>query len=221
MDSTHPGPPGSVVLASVVANACQLVQILAIPIHPIALVGLGFTVVGGLLLVSGRSLGWFLTMFWAASVISAPILFDAALWPALVGVFVVGMLAMPDARKYCLGPSRASATSIHPILTERKLVARMPEVMWNIEVTAPTRIRRSVEKRVPRSWLRRRNVFLFFLGSTLVLLPLSGLAGKLDRGSGRGDPLVDVAYHVVSFFSTLALIGMIVTLFLMLRTLVR
>jgi hypothetical protein len=215
------GPPVSIVFVGVVANITQLVQLLALPLHPVALVGLGFTVLGGILLAAGRSFGWILMMFWAASVVSAPLVFDAPLWPVLGGALVVGALITQSARGYCFGRLPGSGVSIHPVAAERELTGRLRDSLFRFEeAVAPFRIRRALENHVPRSWLRRRNVFLFFLVATFVLLPLSGIFGRLDRNSGHGDLLVDVAYHVVSVSSTLALLGLIVTIFLILRTMV-
>jgi hypothetical protein len=203
-------PPGAVVVAGVAACLCQIGQLLTVSFHAVALIGAGVTVLGVLLLVAASPVGWYLMMFWAAAAVAGPFVFASPKWAVLAGVVVAGALTTRRARSYCLGPSPASAASVHPVRPERKLAARLTEVVYRIEgAVAPSRIRRLVEERLPRSWLRTRNLFLFFLGATLILLPVSGAVGKLDRN------------HVAAVSSTLALLGLIVVGFRMLRAVIR
>ncbi len=219
--SIRVGPPGSVMVVVVMASVCQLGRLLILPVNPVALVGLGFTVIGGTLLIVRSPFGWFLMMFWGVSTLSSPLVFDAPWWPVLAGAFVVAALISPSARGWCLGRSVTMVGSIHPIAAERDLAARLRDFLYSFEeAVRPSRLREELVRRVPNSWLRSRNLFWFFFLANLVLLPLTGIVGRLDRNSGGSDPLVDVAYHVVSVLSTLSLLGLIVVVFLILRTVI-
>jgi hypothetical protein len=214
--------PNSVLLAGAVPSVCQLVQLVVLSPKLIAIVGLGLTVAGALLLAARSSLGWFLTMFWAASVVAAPFLFAAPLWPAFAGVLVASALMTSTARACCFRSTPISGVADNSVAEGRMLADRISKGRYAIaESMTPSQISRLVEEHIPRSFLSRRNVFLFFLGATFILLPLSGVLTKLHRGSGHSDPLVDIGYHLISVCSTLAQLGLIVTFLMFVSALLR
>jgi len=206
--------PDSIWLAAVGIVGSQVIQLAMSSFRAVDLVGLGIAAGAAVLLIRGASAGWILAAFWAASEVSAPFVFGSADWIAVIGLGVALALATKSARGYCYGVAHGSAPFDEPVALERITPSGASQG------ERPARdggVWTKVRNRPTAAHFNNKYSFFGFLFGILVLLPATGLLGRLNRGSGRGNLFVDVSYHVVSVASTLVQIGFILTLVLIAR----
>lgn len=210
--------PDPVWLAVMGITGGQVIQLAESSFRAADLLGLGIAAGAAFLLIRGTAAGWILAAFWAASEASAPFVFGAPIWFGVVGIGVALALVTRSARGYCFGAGHGTPPLGEPVVVERVISSRTSQVE---RAARDGGVWINVRNRLRAAHISNRYLFLGFLLGTLVLLPATGLLGRLNRGSGRGNLFVDVSYHVVVVASTLTQIGLIVTLVLIVRAAVR
>jgi hypothetical protein len=212
--------PDPVFLAAVAIMGGQLGRFVETSFQPTEWVGVGIAVIAVLLLIGGMRAGWIVAAFWAASAVSGPFVFGSPIWIGVVGLVAGLALSTKGARGYCFRDSSVTLVSrgnksADPPHTSA-VALHVPDatvgtgVYWRYLHTRLTAMR-----------ISRKFAFFGFLIGTLVLLPATGLLGRLNRESGRGNFLVDISYHVVVVAETVTQIGLLVTLVLIVRAAVR
>ncbi|HEX4308045.1 MAG TPA: hypothetical protein VHZ54_18560 [Solirubrobacterales bacterium] len=212
--------PDPVFLAAAAIVGGQLGRFVDTSFQPTEWVGVGIAVIAVLLLIGGTRAGWIVAAFWAASAVSGPFVFGSAVWIGVVGLVVGLALCTKEARGYCFKDSsgtlvsRANKSADQPHTSA--IAPHVPDAAvgrggyW-----------RYLHRRLTAVRISRKVAFFGFLIGTLVLLPATGLLGRLDRGSGRGNVLVDISYHMVVIAETVTQIGLLVMLVLIVRATVR
>lgn len=212
------GVPDSVWVAGIGIVVAQLIQLAGLSFQALELVSLGIAIGASLLLIRGTVAGWALAAFWAASEVSAPLAFGAPVWVAGVGLGVGLMLGTGSARAYCFTGRQGATASGRPSSGNQDGVSHASRVS---DGPKEDRAGRSIWTRLSTIRISKKYAFLGFLLATLVLLPADGLLGRLHRGSGRGNVLVSVSFHAVGVASTLAQLGLIVLIVLLVRGAIR
>jgi hypothetical protein len=206
-----------VLLAAFASIAAQFCLLVASSLQASALLGLGLSLGVAVLLFRGAILGWLLAAFWAASALSAPFVFASPFWVGVSGAIVAIGLLTKSARAYCFGSGRTAALA-HPLTIERDVATRMTALSYEAaEAASSGQFWRRARQRIPILRLSRKQAFLLLLASAIVFMPLTGVVGKLYRGSGRGDLLVEVLYHFVSVTATFAQVGLIIMLIMTIK----
>jgi hypothetical protein len=208
--------PDPVFLAAVAIVGGQLGRLVETSYQPTEWVGVGIAVIAVLLLIDGMRAGWIVAAFWAASAVSGPFVFGSPIWIGVVGLVVGLALGTKGARGYCFNDSSGTLVSRGDKSADHLHTSAIAPHVLDAAVDAGG-YWGYLSRHLPLVRISRKFAFFGFLVGTLVLLPATGLLGRLDRGSGRGNFLVDITYHVVVFVETVTQIGLLVTLVLIVR----
>jgi hypothetical protein len=170
-----------------------------------------------MLLINGSGAGWILAMLWAASEVFAPLVLGSPIWVAMIGLAVALALVTRSAREYCL-----TGADDKDVLVERPTIRKdIPAGVSFVATASEKRAWGDIWKRLLAIRINKKYAFLGFLIGTVVLLPATGVLGRLYRGSGRGNSFVEVGYHLVVVASTVSQIGLLLTLILLIRAALR
>jgi hypothetical protein len=177
----------------------------------LGVVTLGASILVACFLLRGSRVAWVVAVFSAAAQLAAPAAVSQPLWFGAAGVVLLVCVLVPPSRRYVWSEKPRQGRTGRQAAGQ-PAYARVIDSAYGLAGRLPGMGAALEDEAAAKSPSPRRLILLLAVW-VLVFLPLVGALNNLRHGSGRGNEVVDVLWHVFWIVWNLvlfALVGLLV-----------